>query len=308
MTHSRLRLFNTSRAVAAALLASASCMSLAAPARAQQLVATVNDSPVTNFDVEQRAKLNRVLRLPTTREALLEGIYEDRLKLAETKKYGMQPSEQDAMGMIGRTAAQLKTQPQILYASMQKAGVSADAIKEHFGASYAWSAYVRTLNKTLDVSQTQIRAELAKKGSKGGADYSIRQIVFIVPTSASPAILQNRMREAEGLRNRFTDCAAGSQLARQLPDVAVKEAITRSSATLPDQLAEVIGRTQIGHLTPPSRTSGGIEMLAVCGKTDAKDSDAAADSVRQELLGVRYDQEAIRLYKEIRAKAVVVNR
>ncbi len=291
------------RAAAFAIMCAA-----AAPAQAQQLVGTINDSPITNFDVEQRAKLNRALRLPTTREGLLESIYEDRLKLMETKKFGIAPSEQDMYGMIGRTAAKMKVQPQLLMNTMQKSGVSMEVIKEHFNAEYSWMAYVRALNKSLDISQSTIRAELAKKSQKGAADYTIRQIVFIVPASGGPAALQNRMREAEGLRNRFTDCASGIALARQLPDVAVKDAVTRTTATMPEQLAEALSRTPVGRLTQPGRTTSGLEMVAVCGKKDTSDSEAAADAVRQELLSVRYDQEAVRLYREVRARAVIVNR
>jgi peptidyl-prolyl cis-trans isomerase SurA len=292
------------RALLAATMLTGLCLA-AAPLRAQQLVATINDSPITNFDLEQRAKLNRVLRLPTTREALLEAIFADRLKLGEAKKFKLQPGDQEVASMISRSAAKMKMQPQALVAAIQRGGVSNELIKEHFGAEYAWAIYTRSMNKGLDVSTGQVRAELAKKGSKGGAEYQIRQIVFIVSNAAAAA---NRQREAEGLRNRFSDCASGAALARALPDVAVKDPVTRSTANLPDELAAMLDRTPVGRLTPPQRTASGIEMVAVCGKTTGTESDAASESVRQELVNARYETEAEKLYRDVRKRAVVVTR
>ena len=54
-----------SGALAGAILALAATFAASvSDARAQSLVATVNDSPVTNYDLEQRVKLLRVLRAP----------------------------------------------------------------------------------------------------------------------------------------------------------------------------------------------------------------------------------------------------
>ena len=277
----------------------------AAPAAAQQLVATVNDSPVTDYDLDQRLKMNRVLKLPTSRGALFESIVADRLRLAATKKLGFSPGDQDALGMIGRAARKQKVDPQALYVTLQKAGVSQETIREHFGAAYAWLAYARTLNKSVDVSQTQIRAELARRGQTGTVDYTIRQIIFIVPASDGQAGLEKRTREAEGLRRRFADCASGVQLARSLHDVAVKDPVVRSAPSFPEAFLDVIRNTPLGHLTPPTPTTGGIEVVAICDRKEVRDSEAGADAVRQELLDVRYEQEAQRLYRDLRRRAVI---
>jgi peptidyl-prolyl cis-trans isomerase SurA len=275
----------------------------AGPLRALEVIATVNDSPITDFDLQQRTKLNHVLRRPTSRAAVLEDIYADRLKLDETKKFKIHPGQQEIGAMIGRAAEKLKMQPQALVAALQRAGVSEQQIKEHFGAEYAWMGYVRALNKALDISAKVVRAELAKKGAKAGAEYQMRQIVF---TMINPASAPARMRAAEGLRARFTDCAAGSALARALPDVAVKNTVTRSSANMPPQLVAMLDRTPVGHLTPPQRTVSGIEMIAVCAKRSGSDSDAARESVRQDLLDERYEAKAKKLYHDLRRRAVIV--
>ncbi len=282
---------------------------VAVPAQAQTIVATVNDSPVTNYDLEQRMKFLRVLRKNASREAALESIVEDRLKLAEINKYGLKPSDQDAAGEVARIAAANKIPPQSLGGAMQAAHVDTKHWQEHGRAQVGWRGLVSALNKTVGVSETEVREEVAKRGGKkNNNEYRMRQIILVVPTSAGAAAYENRMREAEGLRTRFTSCDSGVQLARGLKDVAVKEQISRSGATMSDQLAEVLERTPVGRLTPPQRSATGIEMIAICGKGAEGSDGAAAQEVRQTLLSKKLETAGVKLYEPLRKRAVIVRR
>ncbi len=299
-----------SGALAGALLALAATFAASvSDARAQSLVATVNDSPVTNYDLEQRVKLLRVLRAPATLQAALESIVEDRLKIAEVTKYGMRPSEQDAAAELGRIAADRKIPPSSLGPALQAAGVNPKHWQEHGKAQAGWRAFVQALNKTVGVSETEVRAELDKRRKKGDSnEYSLRQVILIVPSAAGAGAVDARMREAENLRARFTDCQSGLQLARGLNDVVVKEQISRSGAQLSGELAEILERTQVGRLTPPQRGATGVELLAVCGKARESGDGAAAQDIRQMLLARKLKAEEEKLYAPIRKRAVIVRR
>jgi peptidyl-prolyl cis-trans isomerase SurA len=279
------------------------------PARAQAIVATVNDSPVTNYDLEQRMKFLRVLRQDASREAALESIVEDRLKLGEINKYGLRPSDQDAAGEVARIAAEKKIPPQALGGAMQAAKVDAKHWQEHGRAQVGWRGLVSALNKTVGVSETEVRSELAKRGGKkSNSEYKMRQVILIVPRSAGAGAYENRMREAEGLRTRFTDCDTGLQLARGLPDVAVKEQMSRSAASLSDELAQLFERTPVGRMTPPQRSQTGIEMIAICGKGAEGSDGAAAQEIRQALLAKKLKSAGEKLYEPLRKRAVIVRR
>ena len=90
-------------------------------------------------------------------------------------------------------------------------------------------------------------------------------------------------------------------------DVAVKEALTRSASSLNDPLRKILDATPVGHLSPPSRGPQGLEMLAVCSKDDRNDT-SAEENLRNELVFKKLETESARRYREIRAKAVIVNR
>ena len=163
------------------------------------------------------------------------------------------------------------------------------------------------LNRTLEVSENDVRGELARQGKSRTTEYLLRQVIFVLPNGASGATVQGRFNEAQAFRSKFTDCNGGIELARATRDVAVREPITRSASALGDQLRVVLEKTDVGRLTPPARGAQGIEMIAVCNKSNREDS-AAADSVRNELLMKRLEGEAQRRYQEVRNKAVIVRK
>lgn len=302
----------TTQRFRATALAFASAMMLAvgapAPASAQSLVATVNDSPITNYDLEQRVRLLRVLRQPATPAAALESIIEDRLKANETRKYGINPSVQDGTQEVARIAASKKIPANALGPALQSARVDPQHWQEHGRAQVGWRGYVAAINKNVSVSETEVRAELERRGSKKSQDYNLRPIVFIVPRNASPGEADGRAREAANFRSRFTSCDSGIQFARALRDVAIRPAITRSLSSLPDSLADTLEKTPVGRLTPPTRTPDGYEMIAVCGSSRGGSDSSAAQEIRQELISKKLEGASIKLYEPLRKRAIVVKR
>ena len=274
------------------------------PALAQAVIGSVNDDPVTDIDVDQHMKILRVLQKPATREAALESIYETRLKLMEVSKYKVNPADQDIGWALGTTARNMKTEPQALLGALQRAGVSDDQWKQKWKAEAGWMQLTRALNRTLEASESEVRAEMAKTGANKSAEYTIRQVILVVPNGASA---EGRLAEANQLRARFTDCASGMQIVAAFRDAAIKEPVTRSASALNEALRKVLDATPVGHLTPPSRGAQGVEMLAVCNKSDQQDS-TAAENIRSDLVFKKLQGESNKRYQEIRAKAVIVKR
>jgi peptidyl-prolyl cis-trans isomerase SurA len=279
-------------------------------AQAQAIVATVNGTPVTNVDIEQRMKMLRILHQSPTKEAALQSLIDDNLKLDETNKFKIKASDADIGQMIARTATNLKTTPEALLTAMRGAGVSDIHIKDHFASIFTFHSLMMAYHKGVEVSETQVRAELAKQGGKAaaGTDYVVYEIVFAVPSSASVEKIAGRMHEAEQLRTRFNDCGSGLPLARGMDDVAVKAEIRRNGTQLSETLRQTLDKTPDGHLTAPQRSSEGVEMLAVCSKSAAKDDTAVRTLISEKLLTAEVDAEGEKRLVELRAHAVIVKK
>jgi peptidyl-prolyl cis-trans isomerase SurA len=280
----------------------------AGPARAQAIVASINGDPITNIDIDQRMKLLRVLRKPATREAAIESLYIERLEIHEAGKYGVNPREADIGQEIVNFSKDLKMDPQALVAALRSAGVSQDHFTAYFRASFAFNLLTQALNKGVEASETQVREELAKQGGKAaaGTAYTVQQVIFTLPTNPSAAIVEARAREIEQLRGRFADCESGIPLARAINDVTVRDPITRTSLELNDGLKQLLDKTPLGHLTPPSRSPSGLEMVALCSKGLAKDDTAARQAIAQKLLAAHIAEDKARRLKELRDRAVIV--
>ncbi len=296
--------------VGLALTAFVIAAAASAPVSAQTIVSSINGDPITDLDVAERMKMLKVLRKPATREAAIESLYADRLQAREAAKFGMRAGDAEASQQIVNVAQDLKVAPEALVGALQQAGVTNDHVKAHFGAEFAFEILVHALNKGVEASETQVRAELAKEGGKAaaGPEYTVRQVIFTVPNNATVAMLNERAQDAEQLRARFVDCESGAALARALPDVTVRDPLRRSSVELSESLRQLLDKTPVGHLTPPQRSASGLELIAVCAKDTAKDTSAARAAIAQRILAAHIAADKQRRLKELRAKAVIVPR
>jgi len=280
-------------------------------AQAQVIIATVNGDPITNIDVEQRMKLLQAFfHRPASHDAALDSVIDDALKLEETGKFKIKASNNEIGEQIAREANEMKIAPSALLAAMQRAGVSENHIKDHFAADFQFFVLIQAYNKGVDASESEVRAEMAKDGGKAaaGTDYKLHQIIFALPSSGSFADIEGRIKTAEQLRTRFTDCASGLPLARNMDDVAVRDEVTRNSLQVSDSLKELLDKTPVGHLTPPERSTEGVEMIAVCSKDISSDDTAVRKAVSDKLLTAEYEADALKRLKELRSYAVIEKR
>ena len=292
--------------VAALLLSVAGTISVTGfnPALAQAVVTAVNGDPITTFDVSEYEKILRLEHKPASPADALEAVVADRLRYDEARHWGVDATDSDLSATLQRTAAAVKMDVNAFTQASSKAKIDLDTVRGHLRASAAWDNLVRARNKGVGATEDEINAAIAKGGTDKVTSYRLQQIVFVVPANPSPAILQARLDAAKALRNRFDGCNDGLQLARQLPDVAVKEPMSRTSDSFSPALRKVLAETQRGMLTVPDRTTNGIEMIAVCDKSDG-DSNTLHDQVQKDIISEKLIGVSAQMYKDLRKTAVI---
>jgi peptidyl-prolyl cis-trans isomerase SurA len=141
----------------------------------------------------------------------------------------------------------------------------------------------------------------SKSDDTVGYDYTLRPILFLVPTGSSESFVEGRKREAEALRGRFQGCDEGITFARALKDIAVREQVIRSSADIPAELRKVLDGIEVGRLTAPEVTKFGVEMFAVCAKKEsAADNTPGKRQVRESIAAERFEQRSKQYLQELR--------
>ena len=276
------------------------------PADAQAIVLAVNGDPITSVDLEQQMKLQRVIHRAPTREAATESLIEDHLKFHEAARYGLNIKDNEIGEEVQDEAKQLKTSPQALVQNIQRAGVSPDFMRYHFKAQLGYAILIKALNKGVEASEVAVRDEMSRDKDKGAeTNYTIRQVVFTLNPGDPPSAVEASIKEAQALRGRFSNCDSGIAYAKSLPGVAVRNKLTRSASQLSDGIKELLDKTPIGHLTDPSRSANGIEMVAVCARSLEKNDDALRKTISDRILARHFAEEEARKYREMRAIAVI---
>ena len=289
------------------LVAACAVVAPVAPAAAQAIVASANGEPITSVDVEQRMKLLRALHRPATRDAAIESMVSDRLKEREATRFGITIKDDEVGEEVQALAKKMKVTPAQISADLGKAGVASTHVTNFLKAELAYSVLVRALNKGVEASEVAVRQELAKEKGKGGGTttYTLRQVVFTLNPGDTGTELAASAKQAEALRSRFSSCDTGIPYAKSLPGVAVREKLVRNSSQLGEQIRGEFDKMPIGHLTPPSRSPNGIELIALCDRSTAANDDELRKTISERLLTEHMDAVTQAKYKEMRAAAVI---
>jgi peptidyl-prolyl cis-trans isomerase SurA len=294
----------------AAALALMLLAGLQAPAYAQKVAVFVNGEPITVLDVDQRIRLTEISthKAPSRQEALNE-LIDEKLKVQIGKRYGFDIPEKDVESAFNGMARRMNQTSKQFAEGLSKVGVNVPALKRRIKADLTWNGIIRGKFPSItDVGERDVLTALEKKGEDKGSElfqYTLRLVLFIVPRGSAPATVEARKREADGLRNRFTDCQDGISFARALTDVAVRDPVNKISTDFGAQQREVLDATAIGHLTPPEITLQGIEMFAVCDKKPTRGDTVQMAKVREALLGDRYNAQAKRYLEQLRREAII---
>ncbi len=279
------------------------------PAIAQQVVVFVNGSPITSYDIEQRSKFIQLSTQKTPpRQEVIDELIDEQVKVQEAQRYNMDATDAEIERGVANMANRLGLSVAQFRQVLAGHGLELGTIKSRGRADIAWNQLVRArFPATLQIEDSEIRAALTKKEEDEAVayDYSLRPIVFVVPKGAPSSVVESRMREAEGLRTRFENCNDGIAFARALRDVAVRDPVKRTSADLPPALRDVLNNTPIGKLTKPEVTAQGVEVFALCERTENKIDTPQKRGVRQEIFTTRFEAQSKRYLKEVRRSSMI---
>lgn len=297
--------------VATAALAAAIGLAAPSTARAQQIVAFVNGQPITALDVEHRSKFIQLsTKKPATRKEAIDSLIDEILELTEAKRFNIEVPDSDVESSYAGVASRMGIDTQKLTQLLVSAGASDDTLKQRLRAQIAWTNLVRGRYKaSLEIRDKDVEAqlELHKPEEKKdvGYEYIMRPVVFIVPRGSPEAAYEARKRDAEALRARFLNCNDGIAFARALPDVAVRDQVSKYSADLAEQLRGILDGTAVGRLTPPETTAEGVQMFAICDKKETKSETPEMRQIRDQMLQQKFGAQAKRYLENLRRQAMI---
>jgi peptidyl-prolyl cis-trans isomerase SurA len=288
-------------------------LALPSVAQAQQVVAFVNGQPITTLDVEHRSKfLELSTKKPPTRKEVLDSLIDEILEIKEAKRFGIDIPDSEVENAFNGVASRIGVgfDGPKLAQELASRGTSADTLKRRLRAQLAWATLVRgRYRASLEIRDSDVEAQLQlhKPDEKNqvGYEYVMRPVVFIVPRGSPEAAYEARKRDAEALRARFQNCNDGVPFARALPEVAVRDQVSKYSADLPQQIRDILDNTAVGHLTPPETTGEGVQMFALCIKRETKAETPEKRLIREQIFQEKFGAKAKRYLEDLRRAAMI---
>ena len=293
------------------LLVLAALFLAAAPSRAQNIVVMVNGDPITDFDIDQRSKLDQLTTQKTpSRQEVINELIDDRVKLKEGKKYGVDPGVSDINQSFEGMAQRMRISTDQLTKSLEVKGVRPETLKARMKSEMVWTSLVRGRYKEKlmvgerDVAQA-VQAQTGDKLQIEGTEYKMQPIVLIVPRGSSPTFLETRKKEAETYRSRIASCEEANSLFRSTPNATIRDSVTKTTAELPDALRKVLDDTPIGHLTAPEVTKAGIEMVVLCSRKPTMIDTPKKREIREKMYTEKYEKTQKAYLDELRKAAMI---
>jgi peptidyl-prolyl cis-trans isomerase SurA len=272
----------------------------------------VNGEPITNYDIEQRSKLNFLTtHKPADRQQVINELIDEKVKIKEGKKFGVDPAASDIDQSYAGMSSRMRITPEQLTKSLESQGIRPETLKARIKADMVWGSLIRGRYKeSLQVGEKDVAAavQVSSGDDKLQADafeYKMQPIVLIVPRGSAPSAIEARQKEAEALRGRVQTCAEANALFKSMQNAAIREIVVKTSADIPPVLRDLLDKTPVGHLTPPEVTKQGVEMVALCARNPTTIDSPKKKEIRDKMYADKYEAKSKAYLQEVRKAAMI---
>lgn len=275
----------------------------------------VNEVPITDYDITQRARLITLTQRKSAsaaRKQAQEELIDDQVKLGEAERVGIDVGASEVDNAFNNIARSAKMSPGQLSKALSSGGVKPDTLKKRLKAQLAWNQVLqRRFSGRIEVDESDIIAELKKTDEEDrqtSIEYDLKRIIVVVPKNSSGGFKSKRQSESNKIRAAFNGCENSGQVLGQYDEVVVQTIGRRLETELPEDLRKEIGSLETGKLTKPSTTAVGYEMIAVCGKREIASDIAVRTELENELRAKEGESQSRRYLMDVRRRATIIYR
>lgn len=297
------------------------------PAMAQNAysaAAVVNDTLITNYDVEQRMRLLRLLgqNPPDPRSAALETLIDDKLREQAARAQGIQLTDEritEALNEFGRQRNMTGSQ---LVSRLGKQGVTRQAVVDLVANQVAYRDAMRARFLSR-ATPTETELESAALRAPGTANMSVLLAEIVLPYAERGPLKTEELAE-----QLYNSLSGGSSFAAAARKYSRANSARKGGKvgwlkldTVPPQIASQLAILQDGQVTRPIPIPQGVAILQLI-ESKVESTDDTSNAVTVTLgrviipLGVNASEtdviaaqaEAERLRSSVRACAQIEER
>ncbi|MFB9172586.1 SurA N-terminal domain-containing protein [Roseibium salinum] len=275
----------------------------------------VNDTPITDYDISQRARLITLTQKKSASVAKREAeeeLVDDHVKLAEAERVGISVGQSEIDNAFNNIARNVKMSPSQLSSALRQGGVQPETLKARLKAQLAWNRVLSSrFSGKIEVDESDIIAALKKSDQEErqtSVEYDLKRVIVVVPKSSSGGFKSKRQKESNQIRAAFNGCDNAGSVLGQYSEVVMQPIGRRLETELPEDVREEIKALEPGNLTKPSATPVGYEMIAVCGKREIESDIALRTELENELRAKEGQSQSRRYLMEVRRRSSIIYR
>jgi peptidyl-prolyl cis-trans isomerase SurA len=284
-------LFKAALAISTLLCALALPMVCVQAAGSNEVLVTINDRPLTAFDIDMRINLWKLLGRQAganSRKVALDELIDDMAEIEEARKRNMLAKPAEIDQRLESVAKGLKTDNKGLKGKLKAQGITVSALRLYLEAQIAFSRLIRTEKKVdFTVSKAEVNRQVAAYKAeiddkinaqirkiesdprrKAVTVYKIQEINFPIEKidgGLTDEILQTRAIEVNQFLSRFKGCGSARQAASGIFNVDIGRTLEADATKLPGPLKKALDGRGVGRAIGPVRGPNGLQAIALCG-------------------------------------------
>ncbi|MEO9514835.1 MAG: peptidylprolyl isomerase [Paracoccaceae bacterium] len=226
-------------------------------------VARVNESVITEFEVQQRIRFLQILNAPgATPDGALNALIEDRLRIQESSSLGLELSDEGLQEGLSEFAGRANLSTDEFIEALEGAGIARETFRDFVAAQLTWRDLIRArFGNRVQVTESDIdRAVEASSNSTSGIRVLLSELIMPAP----PNQIEQVRARAEEIAQSQTE-AEFSAFARQFSATASRQAGGRLDwvdlSTLPPNLRPLILGLAPGEVTTPLNIPNAIALF-----------------------------------------------
>jgi peptidyl-prolyl cis-trans isomerase SurA len=244
--------------------------------------------------------------VPQMRKGAQEELIEERLKLQEAKKNGIEVTDEEVRRVFKGLAENNKMTEEQFVQHLKGLGVDASTLKERFRAMIGWREVIRRrFSALVSVTQREVDRAVSASGdsAEDGLELHVQKLTLSLPTASDQAQMAKRFAEAEALRRKFGGCKSMPGLAKEAAGAKFDDMKFIKPSSISEPTRSLLLSAKDGDMLPPSATPGAIDLLAVCARRSVKGDEKQREKVQEDLRAKEFEMLAKRHLRDIRQDA-----
>ena len=278
--------------------------------KTREQILAVFEQRKTQFAIglqKQAADSCRAGSIAGVRKKAQDELIDERLKLQEAKKLGIEVNETDVTAILKSIADNNKMTEKQFSEHLKGMGADVATMRARFRASVAWRDVVRRrFAAQVSVAQRDIDKFVATASSATDADtveLQIQKITLPLSSKIDQGELARRYADADGMRRKFDGCKTMANLAQAIAGAKFEGLQYVRPSTISEPTRSLLLSAREGEMPPPTTSVGGVEIYAVCAKRPIPVDAKQREQAQAELTSKEYDALATRHLRDLRQDA-----